>query len=64
MQGAQAIFYPSKAIRNEVAEYLTTNLTRSSGDDLIGKYARTFAALYSTKDVLVDHIGGISCFHT
>lgn len=63
MQGAQAMFYPTKAIRDEVATYLTTNLFKGCGDDLIGRYARADAALYSTKNVLVSHIGGVSCFH-
>ena len=62
MQGAQAVYYPSKAIRHQVAEYLSTNLRRGCGDALIGQSARAFASLYSTKDVLVDHIGAVSCF--
>jgi hypothetical protein len=61
--GAQAIFYPSKALRDAAARYLAVNLLRGCGDHLIGRYARASAALYATKDILVDHIGGISCFH-
>lgn len=63
LQGAQALFYPTKALRNNVADFLQENLTRSSGDDLIGRYARAHAALYATKEVLVENIGWISCFH-
>lgn len=63
LQGAQALFYPSKTLRNKVAEFLKENLRRSSGDHLIGRYARTRAALYITREILVDHIGAISCFH-
>lgn len=63
LQGAQALYYPTKAIRTKVAAYLTEHFSRSSGDHLIGRYARTQAALYITKEILVDHIGAISCFH-
>jgi hypothetical protein len=63
LQGAQALFYPTKALRNKVADFLQENLTRSNGDELIGRYARAHAALYATKEILVEHIGGISCFH-
>ena len=61
--GAQALFYPSRTIRNRVADYLTENLKRGCGDHLIGRYARSYAILYSTKEILVDHIGAISSFH-
>jgi hypothetical protein len=63
LQGAQALFYPTKALRNKVADFLQENLTRSQGDELIGRYARAHGALYATKEVLVENIGGISCFH-
>jgi len=63
LQGAQALFYPTKALRNKVADFLQGNLTRSNGDELIGRYARSHAALYATKEILVEHVGGISCFH-
>jgi hypothetical protein len=62
LQGAQAIFYPSKELRLAAAEYLEINLRKGCGDHLIGKYARSFAALYVTDDILVDHIGAVSCF--
>jgi hypothetical protein len=62
LQGAQALFYPTKALRNKVADYLQKHLKRSNGDDLIGQYARAHAALYATKEVLVENIGFISCF--
>ena len=63
LQGAQALFYPTRALRNNVAGFLQEKLTRSSGDELIGRYARAYAALYATKEVLVENIGEISCFH-
>jgi hypothetical protein len=63
LPGAQALFYPTKAIRNKVADFLQENLTRANGDELIGRYARTYAELYATRKVLVENIGGISCFH-
>ena len=63
LQGAQALFYPSKALRNKVADFLQANLSRAQGDELIGRYARAHAALYATKEVLVENIGWISCFH-
>ena len=63
LQGAQALFYPTKALRNQVADFLQENLTRSNGDELIGRYARAHAALYATKEVLVENIGFVSCFH-
>jgi hypothetical protein len=62
LQGAQALFYPSRAVRCAAARYLTTYLGRSCGDRLIGLYARSYAALYATNEILVDHIGAISCF--
>ena len=62
LQGAQALFYPTRALRNKVAEFLQEKLTRSAGDELIGRYARAYAALYATKEVLAEHIGSISCF--
>jgi hypothetical protein len=63
LHGAQALFYPTRALRGKVADYLRDNLTAACGDDLIGRYARISAKLLSTREILVDHIGGISCFH-
>lgn len=63
LQGAQALFYPTRELRNKVADFLQENLTRANGDELIGRYARAHAALYATKDVLVENIGFTSCFH-
>ncbi len=63
LQGAQAIYYPTRAIRDKVADYLTENLTSACGDELIGRCAREQAALYATREVLVDHVGAVSCFH-
>ena len=63
LQGAQALFYPTNALRNKVADFLQENLTRANGDELIGRYARAHAALYATKEVLVENVGWISCFH-
>jgi hypothetical protein len=62
LQGAQALYYPTRDLRNKVADYLTTNLKRGCGDDLIGRYARSHAALYATTYQLISHIGAISCF--
>ncbi|MBI1814657.1 MAG: hypothetical protein HYR72_06750 [Deltaproteobacteria bacterium] len=64
LQGAQALFYPAKTIRNQVADYLTRNINNACGDHLIGRYARDHAALYVTREVLVEHIGAVSCFPT
>ena len=61
--GAQAIFYPSKQLRNAVADYVEQNIKRGMNDALIGTYAREYAALYNTTPPLVGHIGQISCFH-
>lgn len=63
LQGAQALFYPTKALREKVAAFLQQHLTRSNGDELIGRYARDQAALCATKEVLVDNVGSVSCFH-
>jgi hypothetical protein len=63
LQGAQALFYPTKALREKVAGFLQENLTRANGDELIGRYARAHAALYVTKEVLVENVGYVSCFH-
>jgi hypothetical protein len=60
--GAQALFYPTKALRSKVADYLQKNLVRATGDNLIGQYARAHAELYATADPLVENIGWISCF--
>jgi hypothetical protein len=62
LQGAQALFYPKPSLRRGAAAYLEHNLARACGDQLIGQYARTHAALYATKDLLVSHIGAVSCF--
>ena len=61
--GAQGIFYPSKPLRNAVAEYLMQSIRTGTSDMLIGKYAKDYAALYNTTPVLVEHIGAVSCFH-
>lgn len=63
LQGAQALFYPTKALRNKVADFLEENLTLFNGDELIGRYARAHSELYATKEVLVENVGWISCFH-
>ena len=61
--GSQAIFYPGKALRNVVAEYAMQNINRATIDNLIGRYAKQYAALYNTIPPLVGHIGVVSCFH-
>jgi hypothetical protein len=63
MQGAQAVYYPSKALRLNVAEYLRKNITKACGDELIGRYALINAALYASEHCLVGNIGSVSCFH-
>ena len=63
LQGAQALYYPSRAMRAEVAAYLAANLRQGCGDDLIGRCAKASAALYATRDPLIENIGAISCFH-
>ncbi len=60
--GAQGIFYPTKALRSAVADYVEENIRRGMNDNLIGKYAKQHAALYNTTPVLVTHIGQVSCF--
>lgn len=62
LQGAQALYYPSRAVRLEAAAYLARNLRTACGDDLIGRYAQSTNALYATNELIVDHIGQISCF--
>lgn len=62
LQGAQALYYPNRALREKVASYLEENLIMACGDELIGICARSQAALYSTKEVLIRHIGATSCF--
>jgi hypothetical protein len=57
--GSQAIFYPSKALRDRVAEYLDEKMTKGMADQLIGKYAKQYAALYNTTPVLIEHIGAV-----
>jgi hypothetical protein len=66
LSGAQAIFYPTKVMRNRVAEYLENRVKQRAGgtnDHLIGQYAKRHAALYNTIPVLVQHIGAVSSFH-
>ena len=63
LQGSQAMFYPTRALRHKIADFLEENLTRANGDELLGRYARTYAELYATKQVLIENVGGISCFH-
>jgi hypothetical protein len=64
LNGAQALFYPTKALRNKVADYLQKYFRRGScGDHLIGRYARAYAELYAMKEPLVENIGQVSCFH-
>jgi hypothetical protein len=63
LQGAQALYYPSRAIRLEAAAYLSRNLRRACGDELLGRYALSTNALYATREVIVDHVGQVSCFH-
>src|SRR6185436_973270 len=62
--GAQGIFYPSKRLRNAVAQYIQENIAASMNDYLIGKFAKRFAALYNTTPTLIGHIGQVSCFHS
>ncbi len=61
--GAQAIFYPSKRLRNAVAKYIRENMGGGTNDLLIGIFAKRFAALYNTTPLLIGHIGQVSCFH-
>ena len=63
LQGSQALFYPTKALRDRVADYLHKNLTKACGDELIGRYARAHSDLYATSEPLVEHVGVVSCFH-
>jgi hypothetical protein len=63
LQGAQALYYPSKELRIRVAHYLKDNMTKACGDDLIGRYALMKAALYASDHQLVENIGAVSCFH-
>jgi hypothetical protein len=63
LQGAQALFYPSRAIRLEAAAYLSRNLRRACGDELLGRYALSSNALYATREVIIDHVGQVSSFH-
>jgi hypothetical protein len=61
--GAQAIFYPTKALRTRVAEYVELKIRNGMNDQLIGAYAKQHSVLYNTTPVLVRHIGQVSCFH-
>ena len=63
LQGAQAMYYPTRSLRHRIADFLEEHLTRANGDELLGRYARTYAELYATKEALVENIGGVSCFH-
>lgn len=63
LQGAQALFYPTRKLREKVAEFLQQNLTRANGDELIGRFARAHSALYATKEILIENLGYVSCFH-
>lgn len=60
--GAQAIFYPSRRLRTAVADYLDENIARGMNDNLVGQYAKRYAALYNTTPMLVGHIGQVSSF--
>jgi hypothetical protein len=62
--GAQGIFYPSKRLRNALANYLEQNIAAGTNDLLVGKFAKRFVALYNTTPVLITHIGQVSCFHS
>ena len=63
LQGAQAVYYSSREVRLGAASYLSRNLRQACGDELIGRYALATNALYATREVIVDHVGQISCFH-
>lgn len=58
--GSQAIFYPTKAIRCALANFIRENIDRSTGDHLIGRFAKQRAALYNTVPILAHHIGDVS----
>ncbi len=60
--GAQGIFYPSRKVREAVAEYLLQNIRAALSDHLIGQYGKEFAALYNTTPALLSHIGQVSSF--
>lgn len=60
--GAQAIYYPTKAFRERVADYVEENIRRGMNDELIGRFAKEHAALYNTIPPLVVHIGQVSTF--
>jgi hypothetical protein len=61
--GSQAIFYPSKRHRNQVAEYCMEHINSATIDQLIGRFGKQHSALYNTIPPSVSHIGEISCFH-
>lgn len=61
--GAQGLFYPSKTIRKAVAKFLLKKIGAALSDELIGLYAKRYAALYNTNTPLVSHIGQVSSFH-
>ncbi len=60
LNGSQAIFYPSKSIRNAIVEY--AEHSHGIADALIGRYAKKYAALYNTTPALIAHIGDVSSF--
>jgi hypothetical protein len=60
--GAQGIFYPNKAFRHRVADYLQNKLSSGLNDMLVGKYAKEHAALFCTTPPLVFHKGQVSSF--
>jgi hypothetical protein len=60
--GAQGLFYPNKAFRHRVADYLQRSLSEGLNDMLVGKYAKERAALYCTTPPLVFHAGQVSSF--
>jgi hypothetical protein len=61
--GAQALFYPTKALRSRVADFVEANMRRGMNDNLIGEYAKQHCALYRTNPKLAHHIGQVSSFH-
>lgn len=60
--GAQAIFYPSKSLRNSIADYLGRNIGKATNDTLVGRYAKENCVLYNTCPRLIRHIGQVSSF--
>lgn len=58
--GSQGIFYPSKPLRQRVAEFVRYNINGGTVDNLVGQYGKRYAALYNTYPMLVSHIGQVS----